>query len=132
MRPALLRVATPWMLSLSLLTMLAACGGGGGGNSPAGTATGTSVTPPSPSVTLSVQPTTITAGDSAMLTWKSQNATACTGSNGWSGAIDTSGSVSTGALTSTTEYDLVCTGPGGSAQQRVLVTVTAPPPVVQL
>jgi hypothetical protein len=62
-----------------------------------------------------------------MLSWSSSNASSCTASAGWSGNEPTSGSASTGALSSTTSYTLTCSGAGGSASQTVTVNVSAPP-----
>ena len=73
-------------------------------------------------------PITIVYNSSATLSWSSTNATACTASNGWSGAKATSGSESTGNLTSSKTYTLTCTGPGGSASDSVTVNVSVPPP----
>src|SRR5690242_12043002 len=55
-------------------------GGYGGGSTASGgaAAAGGGATTPAPTVTLSVQPTTITAGQSATLTWSSTNASDCT------------------------------------------------------
>jgi hypothetical protein len=79
-----------------------------------------------PTATFSVTPTSLSSGQSAALTWSSTGATGCTASGGWSGAEPTSGtSVSTGALSKTTSFTLVCSGPGGSTTpQTVTVTVT--------
>src|ERR1700722_5965009 len=60
-------------------------GRGGGGNSPPA---------PPPSVTISVSPTTITVGQSAVLTWSSTQAASCTASgSGWSGNQQLAGTV---------------------------------------
>ncbi|TSC69223.1 MAG: Uncharacterized protein G01um101456_290 [Parcubacteria group bacterium Gr01-1014_56] len=93
---------------------------------------GSPVPPPptsAPTVTLSVSPVSITAGQSSSLTWSSTNATSCTASNGWTGAKATSGTQSVSPTANTT-YTMTCTGAGGSANQSTTVTVTstAPPP----
>src|SRR5882724_11606361 len=81
----------PWMSSaarvIALATgfTLAACGGGyGGGGSSA----------PGPAVSLSVQPTTITLGQVAMLTWSSSAGSSCAASGAWSGTEAASGTQS--------------------------------------
>jgi len=66
-------------------------------------------------------PTTVASGGSSTLTWSSTDATLCTASGGWSGALATSGSQSTGALTATTSYSLTCTSADGT---RNVATVT--------
>lgn len=64
---------------------------------------------------------TIQNGASATLSWSTTNASACTASGAWSGSKPTSGSESTGALTSTRTYTLTCDGVADS----VTVTVAA-------
>ncbi len=83
--------------------------------------------PAAPTVTLSASPSTITAGDSSVLTWSSTNATACEASGGWSGGLGDNGSF-TVEPTGTTTYVLTCTGSGGSDRASTLVTVTTAPP----
>jgi hypothetical protein len=77
---------------------------------------------PAPSVEIDADPMTITEGDSSELTWSSENTTSCTASNGWNGskAVDGTEDVSP---TVTTTYAIECTGPGGTAQDSVTVTV---------
>ncbi len=113
------------------LAVLAACQQGGGGSS-VDRSGGSSVPPPAPSITLSAQPGTVLPGQSVTLSWSTQHATSCQGSNGWSGPLGTAGTSTVGPLNVTTEFDLDCTGSGGSARQGVIVTVNAPAPVVQL
>jgi len=84
--------------------------------------------PPAPTVTLSANPTAVTAGGSSTLTWSSTNATSCVATGGWTGTKATSGNQSTGTLNATTLFALACTGTGGTAQQSVTVTVNAVPP----
>jgi hypothetical protein len=88
-----------------------------------------------PTAKLTVEPTTITAGQSATLTWSSTDATACTASGGWSGAKDTHGSFSTNAVSSTTTYTLTCLGPNGSSlpvAATLTVNPATPAPTVKL
>jgi hypothetical protein len=82
-------------------------------------------------------PSTIETGQSALLSWVTLDATACTASGGtgtWGGSVPpTSVATSTGTINTagTYTYTLVCTGPGGtSAPSSVVLNVTnAPPPV---
>jgi beta-mannanase len=86
------------------------------------------VATPPPTVSLSVSPASVTAGQSATLTWGSSNATTCNASGAWSGTdIGTSGSKSTGALNQSSTYSLSCSGTGGSASTNATVTVTSAP-----
>ena len=69
-----------------------------------------------------------TSGSGSTLSWSSTNATSCTASGAWSGSQATSGTESTGALSSTSTYTLTCTGTGGSVSQSATVTVAASAP----
>lgn len=94
--------------------LLASCGGGGGSGGNGYMAP----PPPAPTVTVSVDPGTITLGQSATVKWSSTNATACTASGAWSGSQATSGQstvtpTADGALT----YTLMCSGGNQQAQQ---------------
>ena len=77
-------------------------------------------------VTISVSQTTITAGQSATLTWSSTNATSCTASGAWSGHEGTSGSQSVTPMAAGTQtYSLNCTGPEGSGSNSASLIVDA-------
>lgn len=97
------------------------CTGVGGTASDVKTVTVT--TPAVPTATLTASPTSVEKGSSATLTWSSTNASSCTGT-GFSAGGATSGSVSTGALTATTNYSVSCTGTGGTGTDTETVTVT--------
>ncbi|HTU66394.1 MAG TPA: hypothetical protein VMF52_10620 [Steroidobacteraceae bacterium] len=86
---------------------------------------GVSDTAPMPIVTLTANPTSVTAGGSSTLTWSSQNSTSCTASGGWTGTKNTSGTASTGTLNATTTFTLMCTGAGGNRTVNTTVTVGA-------
>jgi hypothetical protein len=75
---------------------------------------------PSPTVTLTANPTSITSGQSSTLTWSSTNATSCSGVNFSPSGTSGSSSVSP---TITTTYSLTCTGAGGSSSGSATVTV---------
>jgi hypothetical protein len=83
---------------------------------------------PAPTATFSASPTTITSGQSSLLTWTSTNATTVSIDNGV-GSKPTSGSVSVSPTTTTT-YTLTVTGPGGGITKQATVTVNAPPPTI--
>src|ERR1043166_4558506 len=69
-----------------------------------------------PSITTSVSPTSVKAGEPANLTWSASNATSCTGSGTWNGNQPTSGAITVPTTTpGANAYTLMCTGPGGSA-----------------
>jgi len=81
--------------------------------------------PPGPP-TISVSPTSITAGSSANLTWSAINVSSCTGSGSWSGSQATSGSMTvTPTATGTDTYTLSCTNGTTTVQSSATLTVTA-------
>lgn len=85
-------------------------------------------TPPAPEVTLSANPTTINSGGTSTLTWTTKNVTTCTAEDGWTGTKSpTGGTESTGALTTSKDYSLSCTGPGGTVTATTSVTVNSTP-----
>jgi hypothetical protein len=98
-----------------------------GGTDEAGTyALNVASAPAVPTVNLSTDRTSVSSGSTVNLTWSSQNATGCTASGGWSGALASSGTKTSAALTSSTTFTLACTGAGGtSTPKSVQVTVTA-------
>jgi hypothetical protein len=85
-------------------------------------------TPPVPTVTLTSSSSQVSSGGTVTLTWSSTNATACTATGGWSGALTTSGTQTSSAITSSTTFTLGCTGDGGTTSQSVTVGVAAPSP----
>ena len=114
--PNLLRV---FYAALVTGIALSGCGGGDGA---------TQAPSPPPNVSASVDHTSVTAGASVTVTWSSTNATTCTASGGWSGALALSGSQAVGPLNQTTTLSVSCTGPGGtSSTSPFTITVTTPP-----
>jgi hypothetical protein len=101
--------------------IVAGCGGGGGYG-------GGSMNPPPATVSVVVKPTTISLGQSAVVTWTSNTGTSCTASGGWSGTLAASGTQTvTPTATGMDTFSLACSGgaysSGGSAS--VVLTVTA-------
>ncbi|MCB2016339.1 MAG: hypothetical protein KDF54_02275, partial [Hydrogenophaga sp.] len=78
---------------------------------------------PAPTANLTALTTTVPAGGATTLQWSASNATSCSASGGWHGTLPTSGSASTGVLTASAVFTLVCAGPGGSAAASVAITV---------
>ena len=105
------------------------CNGAGG---TANASAALTVNAAAPTVTLSINPTSITLGQSATLTWSTTNATSCTASGAWSGARATSGTlIVTPSAAGDPSYTLSCSGTAGAAAMTaVSETVTAPTPVV--
>jgi cellulase/cellobiase CelA1 len=80
-----------------------------------------------PTVTIAVNPASITTGQGATLTWSSVNATACTASGAWSGARPAAGAQTVvGSTAGTFIYTLTCSGSGGTATGATTLTVTSP------
>ena len=94
----------------SQTTYTLTCSGAGGSSAPA-SATVNVI----PTATVSVYPSVVAPRGSSRLTWSSVNASSCTAAGGWSGALGTGGTQTTGAVNATTAYSLTCSGPGGSS-----------------
>jgi hypothetical protein len=82
-------------------------------------------TPPAPTITLTATPAAVASGQATSLQWSTTDATACTASGGWTGTKATSGTETPATITAATTYTLTCTGPGGSANKSVNVTIAA-------
>ncbi len=80
-----------------------------------------------PVVSLSADSPRLTAGQGTTIRWTSVNATACRASGAWQGAQPIVGSLATGALSSARDYELVCTGPGGSDSATLRISVDPAP-----
>jgi len=85
--------------------------------------------PPKPTVSIQASPTTINKGDSSTLSWTSTDATQLTIAPDV-GAVNAQGSTRVSPANSTT-YTITASGPGGSADSSVRVTVNQPPPPVE-
>ena len=81
--------------------------------------------PAAPTASISVNPNSIQAGQSASLTWQTTNATDV--SIDGIGAVQANGSQSVSPTDSTT-YHLTAKGAGGTQEASARITVTAPPP----
>ena len=77
---------------------------------------------PAPTLTFNVSEPQI-GSSSVNLRWTAVNASSCEASGDWSGTKDISGTHSTGNLTSSKRYSLVCSGQGGSVSRSVNVNV---------
>jgi uncharacterized repeat protein (TIGR03803 family) len=121
-------VVTPTAAGVQSYT-LTCTGAGGSASASASLAVSTA---PAPTLTLSVSPTSITVGQSVVVTWSSTNATACAASGAWSGTQATAGSVNeTPSVTGTATYTLVCSGavsPAATSSAMVIVQAAAGTP----
>ena len=114
--PAVFRLVLPGLT----VGLLAACGGGGYGGG------GGDSNPPA-TLSLSVEPTTITLGQSATLTWTT-NGASCTAGGAWSGTKSAGGSEDvTPTETGTLTYTLTCAGGGYGESQVAMATLTVDP-----
>ncbi len=122
------QTVSPWTTTTYTLT----CTGPGGSASDSATV---SVAQPQnpPVVTLTANPNSVAYNGSTMLTWTVQNATSCVAnsnpSTSFTGNVNANGGSQTVSnLTSTTFFNIFCTGPGGSDSATVTVTVGQQPP----
>lgn len=83
--------------------------------------------PPAPVVSISVSPAAIVQGSSATLTWSATNATTCTASGAWSGAMPSNGAMNVSPGVGTAKFSLSCSGGGGTGTKSVSLTVNPPP-----
>ena len=87
------------------------------------------VPPPAPTVTLSADRTTLTAGQSAVLTYSSTNAATVTISGGVGAVQPAAGGTRQVTPTATTSFTATATGPGGNATSAAVnITVNPVPP----
>jgi peptidoglycan hydrolase-like protein with peptidoglycan-binding domain len=75
-------------------------------------------------VSLSLLPARAPIGGAVSLTWLTQNATSCEGSDGWSGPKPTLGAARVEPLSFSLTFVLTCTGPEGVASTSATVIVT--------
>jgi hypothetical protein len=124
---------TPTQIYTALQNSTLPMGGAAGFNYTSGfgfvqaTAAFALIPPAAPTLTASAA--SVVKGTSATLTWSSVNASGCTASGGWSGALASSGSqVVTPTAVGTATYTLTCSNAAGvSAAASVAITVTAAP-----
>ncbi len=84
-------------------------------------------TPAGPTASITVEPPVVEAGQAVTLKWSTTNATAVTIAG--LGAVAADGKQEVRPATSTT-YELVANGPGGTAAASASVNVMAPPPPI--
>ncbi|MFA6325423.1 MAG: hypothetical protein WCX46_04325, partial [Candidatus Paceibacterota bacterium] len=80
----------------------------------------------SPTVSITATDTNLNYGGSTYISWRSNNADSCTGTNGtsgWVGSKAINGSYYTGSLTDTKSYTIKCTNENGSASDSITIYV---------
>jgi hypothetical protein len=81
-----------------------------------------------PQVTLNATSTSVAYGETATLFWSTQNASGCNATQGWSGAKNSAGGQEiTAALTTTTTFELSCSGSAGTPAASTTLTVNVVP-----
>jgi hypothetical protein len=88
-----------------------------------------------PSVSISADPTNVSASGTSTLTWSTTNATACMAAGAWSGVKPTAGTEARGPINSTSNFILTCensTGGIGSGSVTVSTAQAIPSPIVDL
>ncbi len=105
------------VLGLLCALIVISCGGGHGA----------SAGMPPAAVSVTVNPTTVTLGQSATLTWTSTTGTSCTASGAWTGAQGATGTMTvTPTASGSAVYTLTCSsGAYSSASGSATLTVTA-------
>lgn len=102
------------------------CSGDGGNDSKSVSVVVTAV--PAAAVTVSLNPSQVTIGQTAQVSWTSTNATGCTASGNWTGTKATSGFATVGPYTTTggRTFTLTCNGAGGSGSASAALGVGLP------
>ena len=91
------------------------------------------ITPtPAPTVSFLANSTSLKYSADTVLSWNATNATGCTASGAWSGSKATSGSYTTNALISNSNFGLTCSGSGGSSSQAVNIQVLPSSPATTI
>lgn len=113
---------------LAALTLVACGGGSGGGGGYGGGGNGATAgagSPVPPTVTISVQPTAVTAGQSATVTWSTSEAGTCTASGAWTGTQAASGTqVVTPSAAGNSVFTLTCSDTTASVNSSNSATLT--------
>jgi hypothetical protein len=79
--------------------------------------------PPLPTLSFSANLDSVAQNGSTILNWNTTNATSCTASGDWAGSKSTSGSETISSLTVDRQFTLTCSGPDGTVNDTVNVTV---------
>ena len=121
------QTVSPWTTTTYIIT----CTGAGGSASDSATVTVAQPQNP-PTVTLIANPTSVTSGGATTLTWNAQNATQCVANSNpvttWTGNVNANGGSQTVSnITTTTFFNIFCTGAGGNASATATVSVQQPP-----
>jgi len=94
-----------------------------GPNGSASDSVSITVADPPPTLSFTASPATVTQNGSTTLNWSSTDATSCTASGDWSGNKGVSGSEIINSLMIDRQFTLTCSGPGGTVNDTINVTV---------
>ena len=83
------------------------------------------IAPPPPALSFSADSTSVDPGSNVTLTWDSENADTCTAFDAWSGSKALAGSEVIANVSSVSTFSLSCSGPGGDAEESVVVRVAS-------
>ena len=104
-----------FIVSLTTLVFISACGGGGGGGS-------APAPEPSPTATISSSSASVSLDSVITLTWYSTNATSCSASGAWSGTKAISGTEDiTISTPGNNQFTISCSGSGGSSSASTTI-----------
>lgn len=113
------------LCSAPLILVVTSCGGGGSSGS---AEVEQPVVQPSPTVDLSINPSTINIGSTTNISWSSTNATSCSASGAWSGEKSLNGNETSQPFDTigTYEFTLSCSGSSESVvNTQITVTNTS-------
>lgn len=85
-------------------------------------------TVPYPKVSISADATLVPYNGKAVLSWSAANATSCVALDGWDGAQEIAGTMSTGPLTAARTYDIKCIGEAGESTVESITVNVLPLP----
>jgi len=102
-------------------TYTLACSGAGGISSESLTINVSAA--PQPEISISASPAIVTLNGSTTISWNSTNASSCSASGAWSGALGVNGSRVIDGIQQNASYVINCSGVGGSGTASVDVSV---------
>jgi hypothetical protein len=86
------------------------------------------VPPPQPKLRFYMEDKKVTPNKPVTLVWKAENVTSCNATGDWDGEKNVAGTYTTEPITKSKNYNIVCTGEGGSISSFVEINMTSSPP----
>jgi hypothetical protein len=84
--------------------------------------------PPQPKLRFYMEDKKITPNKPVTLVWKAENVSSCEATGDWDGSKNVAGTYTTEPITKSKNYNIVCTGEGGSISSFVEINMTSSPP----